>query len=276
MGNAVLEYRPQRRAASLLFVERTIRRFSPAILPAEPYSSGRYCQHKACQNKNQAKTARGQSCPPAQISIALLPLPAVSFLGGFQTPAGPEKTRAHPSGRHLKPITRRDIGPISESACCWRLSCRSGPTLALEAPLSLLHICFSDRLPGARSALKCKTVPLRGTGARRFLNLFRDGLPLDGLTRDRRARLYSLGPWSPAKFEARIEIYGSRELLQNRPHHPQASLSRPLSRVRALSSRVKANQEAAGPISKPMRPGNHPGDRYPGGIAPCRPASPSP
>jgi len=24
---------------------------------------------------------------------------------GFQTPAGPEKTRAHPSGRHLKPIT---------------------------------------------------------------------------------------------------------------------------------------------------------------------------
>jgi hypothetical protein len=30
-------------------------------------------------------------------------LPAVSFLGGFQTPAGPEITRAA-SGRHLKPI----------------------------------------------------------------------------------------------------------------------------------------------------------------------------
>ena len=112
MGNAILEYRPQRRAARLLFVERTIRRFSPATLPAEPYSSGRYRQHKACRNKNQAKNARGQSCPPAQISIALLPLPAVSFVGGFQTPAGPEKTRAHPSGRHLKPITRADSGPI--------------------------------------------------------------------------------------------------------------------------------------------------------------------
>src|SRR5271166_5227263 len=75
----------------------------------------------------------------------------------------------------VRPIP--EIGPISESACCWRLSRRSGPTLVLEAPLFLLHICFSDRLPGARSALKCKTVPLRGTGARRFLHLFRDGLP---------------------------------------------------------------------------------------------------
>jgi hypothetical protein len=36
-------------------------------------------------------------------------LPAVSFPGGFQTPAGPGKTRAHPSGRHLKPITVTDI-----------------------------------------------------------------------------------------------------------------------------------------------------------------------
>jgi len=33
-------------------------------------------------------------------------LPAVSFLGGFQTPAGPNKTCAHPAGRHLKPITK--------------------------------------------------------------------------------------------------------------------------------------------------------------------------
>jgi hypothetical protein len=33
-------------------------------------------------------------------------LPAVSFFEGFQTPAGPEMTRAHRSGRHLKPITK--------------------------------------------------------------------------------------------------------------------------------------------------------------------------
>ena len=124
MGNAILEYRPQRRAARLLFVERTIRRFSPATLPAEPYSSGRYRQHKACRNKNQAKNARGQSCPPAQISIALLPLPAVSFVGGFQTPAGPEKTRAHPSGRHLKPITFADHRVAQEHVSC-RRSCGS-------------------------------------------------------------------------------------------------------------------------------------------------------
>ena len=32
-------------------------------------------------------------------------LPAVSFFEGFQTPAGPQKTRAHSCGRHLKPIT---------------------------------------------------------------------------------------------------------------------------------------------------------------------------
>ena len=36
-------------------------------------------------------------------------LPAVSFFEGFQTPAGPEKTRAHSCGRHLKPITGADV-----------------------------------------------------------------------------------------------------------------------------------------------------------------------
>jgi hypothetical protein len=36
-------------------------------------------------------------------------LPAVSFFEGFQTPAGPEKTRAHSYGRHLKPITIADL-----------------------------------------------------------------------------------------------------------------------------------------------------------------------
>jgi len=36
-------------------------------------------------------------------------LPAVSFFEGFQTPAGPEKTRAHSCGRHLKPITKAGL-----------------------------------------------------------------------------------------------------------------------------------------------------------------------
>jgi hypothetical protein len=40
-------------------------------------------------------------------------LPAVSFFEGFQTPAGPEMTRAHRSGRHLKPITLAEIRIIS-------------------------------------------------------------------------------------------------------------------------------------------------------------------
>ena len=74
---------------------------------------------------------------------------------------------------------RRDIGPISESACCWRLSRRSDPTLAHHSkrPFPFCTSTFRIGCPGARSALKCKTVPLRGTGARRFLHLFRDGLP---------------------------------------------------------------------------------------------------
>jgi hypothetical protein len=42
-------------------------------------------------------------------------LPAVSFLGGFQTPAGPEKACALPSGRHLKPITSAEVRLISKS-----------------------------------------------------------------------------------------------------------------------------------------------------------------
>ena len=33
-------------------------------------------------------------------------------LGRFQTPAGPEKTRAHSCGRHLKPITKADLQEI--------------------------------------------------------------------------------------------------------------------------------------------------------------------
>ncbi len=44
----------------------------------------------------------------SNLHSALL-LPAVSFLGGFQRPSGPKKTRAHPSGRYLKPFTRREI-----------------------------------------------------------------------------------------------------------------------------------------------------------------------
>ena len=44
------------------------------------------------------------------------PLPAVSFLGGFQTPAGPEKTCAHSSGRHLKPITKAAVWVTDRNA----------------------------------------------------------------------------------------------------------------------------------------------------------------
>ena len=42
-------------------------------------------------------------------------LPAVSFFEGFQTPAGPEKTRAHSCGRHLKPITGAGMVMLSKS-----------------------------------------------------------------------------------------------------------------------------------------------------------------
>ena len=45
-------------------------------------------------------------------------LPAVSFFEGFQTPAGPEKTRAHSCGRHLKPITQADVSVFSRSHAC--------------------------------------------------------------------------------------------------------------------------------------------------------------
>ncbi len=40
------------------------------------------------------------------------------------TPAGPRKTRAHPSGRHLKPITSPDPRADKEHVSCWRC-CRS-------------------------------------------------------------------------------------------------------------------------------------------------------
>src|SRR5208282_4023847 len=105
MGNAVLDCRPQRRAAGPLFAQHDIWRFSRAILPfALGFSSG-YRKHPACRSPKQAEAANHRGCPPAKISIAHPFLPAVSFLGGFQTPAGPKKTCAHPSGRHLKPIT---------------------------------------------------------------------------------------------------------------------------------------------------------------------------
>jgi len=66
-------------------------------------------QDSSLPQQNQAETANRRGCPQAQISIAPSPLPAVSFLGGFQTPAGPNKTCAHPAGRHLKPITTPDL-----------------------------------------------------------------------------------------------------------------------------------------------------------------------
>ena len=55
-------------------------------------------------------THLSRGCPPAQISIRHPSRPAVSFPGGFQTPAGPQKASAYPPGRQLKPITEAEIG----------------------------------------------------------------------------------------------------------------------------------------------------------------------
>jgi len=48
--------------------------------------------------------------------------PAVSFFEGFQTPAGPKKTRAHPSDRHLKPITKAALGLVGRHVASLGLS----------------------------------------------------------------------------------------------------------------------------------------------------------
>jgi hypothetical protein len=62
--------------------------------------------------RERIEAAKQRGSPVRLILHSAPLLPAVSFLGGFQTLAGPRKTCAHPSGRHLKPITGADLGLI--------------------------------------------------------------------------------------------------------------------------------------------------------------------
>jgi hypothetical protein len=71
-----------------LFAEHNISRFSTALLLSAPGFSGCYRKHPARRTPKQTEAANGRGCSPAEISIAHPLLPAVSFLGGFQTPAG--------------------------------------------------------------------------------------------------------------------------------------------------------------------------------------------
>lgn len=87
-GYAVLGCRPQRRVTGPLSAERTIKRLSPAIPSSEPYFSGCYRQHRACRSKNQAETARGCGCSPAQISIAHRRCPRFPSSGAFRRRPG--------------------------------------------------------------------------------------------------------------------------------------------------------------------------------------------
>ena len=87
-------------------------------------------------NEQTAEFAHRRACPLSKISIAQPPLPAVSFPGGFQTPAGPSKTCAHPSGRHLKPITIPETAP-EELAAKGELVTVSGLNAVLEKNVAL-------------------------------------------------------------------------------------------------------------------------------------------
>jgi hypothetical protein len=65
--------------------------------------------------RTTAEFTHRRARPLDKILIAQPLLPAVSFPGGFQTPAGTAETWAHPSGRHLKPITGADFRQISKN-----------------------------------------------------------------------------------------------------------------------------------------------------------------
>jgi hypothetical protein len=80
-------------------------------------------------------------------------------------------------GSRSPPLSGKALKP--SWLMCWRLSRRSGPTLAHHSkrPFPFCTSTFRIGCLGPEGALKCKTVPLRGTGARRFLHLFRNGLP---------------------------------------------------------------------------------------------------
>jgi len=69
-----------------------------------PGWAGHYRQHQGRRRKIRIEAAKMRL--PSRLNLHNAPLlTAVSFLGGFQTPAGSSKTCPHPSGRHLKPIT---------------------------------------------------------------------------------------------------------------------------------------------------------------------------
>ena len=89
-------------------------KITPKMLPVAPTSQVNCAnpQHPACRNPKNACTAHGCGMPFRSNPHRSRTLPAVSFFEGFQTPAGPEKTRAHPCGRHLKPITGAAMGPL--------------------------------------------------------------------------------------------------------------------------------------------------------------------
>ena len=98
-----------------LAIQPSYTAFRAPIVPAITATSGPPPQKKGSERLTRRL--------PSRLNLHSVPLlPAVSFLGGFQTPAGPQKTCAHPSGRHLKPITGADIGLISESARYWGMS----------------------------------------------------------------------------------------------------------------------------------------------------------
>ena len=77
----------------------------PAYAAFRARSPGHYGQHQGRRRKIRFETAKTRL--PSRLNLHSAPLsPAVSFLGGFQTPAGPNKASAYPCGRHLKPITK--------------------------------------------------------------------------------------------------------------------------------------------------------------------------
>ena len=152
-GYAVLGCRPQRRVTGPLSAERTIKRLSPAIPSSEPYFSGCYRQHRACRSKNQAETARGCGCSPAQISIAHRRCPRFPSSGAFRSRPGSRRP-AHIHRPPSKPITLADHRAIG-----WRslIEGRAGVNQRQSEPLSaivLTHRELWQHVPFSGSILR--------------------------------------------------------------------------------------------------------------------------
>jgi hypothetical protein len=156
-------------------------------------------------------------------------------------------------GSRSPPLSGKALKP--SWLMCWRLSRRSGPTLAHHSkrPFPFCTSTFRIGCLGPEGPSNAKLCHCAGQVRVASCIYSATGCPGRPHKGSACATLLAWALVLPQNFEARLEIHGSRELLQNRPHHPQASLSRPLSGVRAFSSRVKANQEAASLISKPMQ-----------------------